>query len=270
MKKYILRSKLKSIFTISLILLLLIGNKNLIADQSFPNRHIIILRDATPSFKYAQESNRQIANIINSIGPGDIIIIGEIRSDFQPKANIRIQARMKNVPSDIFNEAKNMSQYRINQTRLNEILSTVENNKTTIKNWLVRNPLKIENGTDLFKALEYASFICQKSESSENYLFIFSDLIHDVKGQRKTEMPPTQIYDFKNTYVKSLFASWNGQKDWIAREKKWSEWFQNSGATSFSMYDPRESEFQSSLLSPSCVPKKIKNPLTSKKDKSGS
>lgn len=236
------------------------GKTNIEAQKTPNVRFVMVLRDVTSSFQFHEETNEKIHTIVNALGPGDSFLIAEIASTFLPERNVRVQYNIPEAPPSLLQPTGNLSQWKKNQARLDAIWATVEKNKQTIANWL-RNPVKVEKrGTDLFRALEYCAQRMSRESGKEKYLFIFSDLIHEM-NREKTEKPPSTPLNFEGVHITVLFVPWQGKEKWQSKEKDWEAWFVKQGrAATFSMYEPADSKLQS-LLKQSSVIKKLPSPF---------
>lgn len=261
-----MKSNITVIVTGLLIVLLTAGCKsttgktNTEAHPTPKGRFVVILRDVTRSFQFYDETNKKILTIVNALGPGDALLLAEITMTFLPQKNVRVQCNIPEVPPSLLQPTSNLSQWKRNQAQLNAIWAAVKKNRQTIANWLRKNPVKIEKGgTDLFTALDYCAKRLDQDSEKEKYLFIFSDLIHELKGE-KTEKPRSEPLNFQGVYVSVLSVPWQGQKKWESKKKDWEAWFKQGGAVEFAMYDPADSKLQS-LLKQSGVPKKLLSPF---------
>jgi len=262
-----MKSNLTVIVTGLLIFLLMASGckstegKTNIEAQKPPNvRFVMVLRDVTPSFQSHKEANEKIRAIVNALGPGDSFLLADVAPTFLPEKNVRVQCNMPEAALSFLQPTSNLSQWKRSQARLDAIWATVGKNKKTIANWL-RNPMKVERGgTDLFRALEYCAQRMSRESGKEKYLFIFSDLIHEMKRE-KTEKPPSTPLNFEGVHITVLFAPWQGKDKWQSKEKDWKAWFVKQGrAATFSMYEPADSKLQS-LLKQSRVLKKLPSPF---------
>jgi len=230
------------------------------ASISNADRVVIALRDITPSFKFGADSNKGILLIANALGPGDTFILADIGSTFLPEKNVKFQCRMPNVSQDILQPVGNLVLWRQNQAKLNRTWSEVDQVKKKIAE-LLKVPVK-EEDTDFYTALEYCSLRFSSETQKEKFLFIFSDLTEDLRGE-PNEDPPSVPLGFNGVHVHILFCPWHGQAEWKPKKQAWQAWFVGKGkAKEFTLHEPGESKLIK-LLEKSPVPRKLKSPFDS-------
>jgi hypothetical protein len=224
------------------------------------SRFVVVLRDASGSFKSVEQSNKSIEEIINNLGPLDSLLLIDISSTFAADQNVKVQASLSDVPQDIFNTADKVIEWRKQQTGLDNIWQDVENEKAAIINYLQSPVESSAHKTDLYTALEYVALRLSRELESEKRVYCFTDLIYEAKGV-KTDLPPKVTISFKDAQIAILFVPFEQASTWQAKEKAWRDWFVNQcGATSFAMFDPAQSAIHNPLP-PNQVPRKLKSPF---------
>ncbi|MBI1927920.1 hypothetical protein HYR99_27225 [Candidatus Poribacteria bacterium] len=222
-------------------------------------RSVIVLEDITGSYPFHEQARAKTLEIVNALGPGDDFLFIQITGAFSPEKNVRLQCRFPEVPTVLFHPVDNISLWKEHQAKFNAIWAAVEKQKRAIANWLGQ-PVEVQKGggTDILNALQYCAQRFEKDEEAEKYLYLFSDLIHEVGGRKFVQPSPAwSPIPLKGVQVKALFVPWTDAKEFQGRQSAWHAWMD---ALSFGMFDPAESQMQP-LLPPSGVPRKIPSPF---------
>lgn len=214
-------------------------------------RVVFVLLDRTGSYSFCVESIQRIVDIISSLGPGDRFYLIEVGPEFRPETNLKIQLHMPGVPADILTAAS-LSERERKQDALDALWQEVARHQRDITDYLHDSKREVSGQTDVFGALGYCSARLAREEHGDRLVFIFSDLIHDVRGVTTAD-PPSYPLSFSGARINVLFMPRVNKPEWEAKETAWRTWaLQKAQAASFAMLDAAESHI-AALLEPSPV-----------------
>lgn len=215
-------------------------------------RIVFALIDKTGSFHFHGQSMQKILDMIDNLGPGDRFYLIDIGPEFRPETNLRIQLHMPDVPADIL-KPETPEEWERNQDKLEAVWQDVALHQHSISAFLHHSGPESSGQTDVFGALEYCSERLGREGPGERYVFIFSDLIHDLRDVT-TANPPSFPLSFSGAQINVLFMPRRDRLEWDAKETAWRTWsLQKAGAVSFAMFDPAESEIAPLLKSSSVL-----------------
>jgi hypothetical protein len=205
------------------------------------SRALLVLLDSSRSYALYEKAIGKLLSIVEALGPGDQIIIAQVAEKFRPEANIRLQAKMPEMPAELLVINKRLVEWRQNQARLNTIWRQVEGRRREIAAYVTTHLVGKNNAavTDLHGALAYSAQWLGQSPASGKHLIIFSDLEHDFE-KLKTSQPPAQRLDFASVHVCLLYVPWTDK--WEGWRKEWATWFNRAGTTDFLMLEAGRSD----------------------------
>jgi hypothetical protein len=226
-----------------------------------PHRCVYILRDVSNSYKkQLEQAQPRIAEIISTCGPADDVALLDAGLAFQPRTAVHIQGSLPSIPASLVQPTTNLNEYKRRQKELDMRWAQVDAGIAAIIRF-VALPVKTERTeTDLFGALEYISHRVEASACDEVYLFLFTDLIHEFKGEA-SDMPPRRALAFDRLRVEAFFVPWKNAATWKTKEDAWRQWFVQGGhAMRFAMLDEAASRIRSPLTR-NRTPRKVPSPL---------
>ncbi len=252
---------MKRVVTVCILMFVLTVSSLVAQDAAAQGRFVIILRDTSLSFKFISDAKNQMVAIVKALGPNDYLLIADVGSEFKPEKNVSLECNMPDVQQSILVPPDNLAGWRKAQATLNAKWNDVEKKQQAISYWLSNNPIKPENFTDFYKAIEYCSMRFSRVSQKEKHIYVFSDMENDTKGKKKSDNPPTNQQRFDGVNVTLLFVPWLSQSQWSQKSSAWENWFVNMGkAKSFAMYEPAESKTLK-VIEKSTVPKKPRSPF---------
>lgn len=223
------------------------------------SRLIGVILDDTISYHSRDQAILKIIEIVGSLGPNDHLFMANLCDRFNPELNVKLEVPLPVVPKDYFKRYEALDEWEKNQNYLDRVWEEVESSKKEIIEYLRDSRREHGNETDIFGTLAYCSQRFSRETADLKYLFIFSDLIHDLQGV-KTNNPPSYRLAFGGAHVSVLFMPWRNMTEWETREKSWESWFAQGSALSFSMHDAAKSEIER-LLDRSPAPRLLESPF---------
>ena len=226
-----------------------------------PHRCVFIVRDVSESYcKQLALAQPKLEEILRALGPGDEVTLLDAGLAFQPRSAVRIQSTLPGVPSSLFQPTRNINEYKKRQQEVDSRWSRANADIAAMVSFVAR-PVQTERiETDIFGVFEYISHRVNSPGCEEIYLFPFTDLHHEFKGEA-TEMPPRATMAFDRLRVEAFFLPWINAEQWQAKENAWRQWFVRDGhATRFAMFDEAASQKRSPLIK-NRTPRKVPSPF---------
>jgi hypothetical protein len=230
-------------------------------------RYVMAILDFTDSFKYLPDAITAVNKILESIGPKDVFVLLEVRSQFDPAKSV-VEARLPDLQPEIFVDSVKALDYERKQAQLDAAWKRVAEIRKTIQDHLSKTSATLtREASQVWEPLEYASLRFSKASEYDRVLVVLSDLRHEVPMASaphhwvKAELPPSQSdASFSGARVEVLFVPYGSAKSFQQKSSAWESWFRQKGARSVAFRDPA----QSRLAQPvelSTVPKLLNSPF---------
>jgi len=201
-------------------------------------RLVVQIDDVSPSYRRGPAMVSKQQAIVATLGPGDGFTDIGLGGRFTPDC-VKIQCLMPVAPPQLFAKVQRPRDLVENQQRLERVWARVDEQRKSVAGFLA-GPRHIQGPTPLFETLDYVSRQMMRSDASQKWLVIFSDLVHDNAG-RTSGYPPAETHPrFDGVNVFALFVPW--KSDFSRRDGAWREWFFACGACDFAMLDSAQSQ----------------------------